>query len=148
MGFVITDTEFVGNHACASVYQFLVSKLHLYHTITLYTPHANHQGSRNHIQNHLLGSTALHTTGTSYKLWADNRLYGILSGSSQRRMRIAGNTTCKQTLLASSLDGTNHVRCGTRGSDTYHRIIGGRLIAHQVVPTLLLIVLGTLYSAS
>ena len=63
-------------------------------------------------------------------------------------MRIAGNTTCKQTLLASTLDGTNHVRCGTRGSDTYHRIIGGRLIAHQVVPTLLFIVLGMLYSTS
>ena len=59
-GVVVVESELVNNHSCATVYEFLIGELHVYHTVSLYTSELDHHRSGDHIEDHLLSCARFH----------------------------------------------------------------------------------------
>ena len=127
-GLFVAEAQEILEHAGAAVDELGIGELHLHHAVALDAPHANHQGGGNHVEHHLLGRAALHPAGTCHELGAYNRLYGVVDGTCQRSVGIAGDAAREQSVPACLPDSSHHVGGGARGGNAYHGVVGGGAI--------------------
>ena len=118
LGFLITQSERVLKHPCATIHEFGICQLHLDHAVAFDATQTDHQRGGDHIEHHLLSRAALHATGACDELRADDGLNGELSSLGQRGIGITGDTTRQQTILTSLSDSAYHIGCRARGSNT------------------------------
>lgn len=96
----VTESQFFRHHTGSPVDQLLVGKLHIHHPVAFDTPQLDHNGSRYHVQDHLLPCTGFHARTPGYELRPDNHFDGYVGFRSHRRIGIAGYGSGQNPLFA------------------------------------------------
>ena len=106
-------------HQSTSLFQFLISQLHINHFVSLHFSHFHHQSCAKHIQNQFLSRTRFHSCASANHLRTSNTFNRSITQSSYRSLWIANNTTRGNRLLYTILQSSNHI--GRMPTCRYHQ---------------------------
>src|SRR5690606_19011063 len=97
--FKLIDTEFVHDHARATVDKLVVAQHHVDHFIALDSSQLYHCRCRYHVKHKFLCRARFHSCTSRHKLGANNHLDGIVCVTSKFRVLVTGNTTCSDAMF-------------------------------------------------